>query len=298
MKFMKTLALTVAIFANQAFANTIDLGAASDYNVFVFGDYESNNWNSISGAVAIGGNANISNSTISNLANNSYGLVVGGDLIKSYGNVTGTTWVGGTVTKPQYDAYNSYSTAVTSPIDFTAAKTQLTTLSDSLAATASTGSVSYNYGTNGYLAGTGGSVEYFSLSSGDLSNINNWSFSNIASGATLILNVSGSTVNLTGGWSGFSAYNVLFNFYDATSLTLTDINFNASILAVDATLYGASGNVSGTVVAKDWNNSLTLGNNRFSSVALTTPVPEPDGYALMMLGLSVVLGFRRLKRLN
>ncbi|BEV08884.1 choice-of-anchor A family protein [Methylophilus sp. DW102] len=295
MKLINGLILTAAFFANQSFANTIDLGVARDYNVFVFGNYESNNWNSISGAVAVGGNANISTSTISNSAKNSYGLVVGGNLTKSYGNVTGTTWVGGSVTKPQYDYYNSYSTAATSPIDFVSAKTQLNALSDNLAATASTGSVSYNYGTNGYLSGTGSSVEYFTLSGSDLSNINNWSFSNIASGSTLILNVSGSSVNLTGGWSAFSAYNVLFNFYDATSLTLNNINFSASILATDATIYGSSGNVTGTVVANNWNNSLTLGNSKFSSVAVTTPVPEPHNYALLMMGLIVILGFRARK---
>lgn len=291
MKLSKFLIFIAAFFTNESFANSIDLGAATDYNVFVFGNYESNSWNSISGAVAVAGNANISTSAISNSANNSYGLVVGGNLTKSYGNVTGTTWVGGSVTKPQYDYYNSYSTAATSPIDFVATKTQLNDLSDSLAATASTGSVSYNYGTNGYLSGTGSSVEYFTLSGSDLSNINNWSFSNIASGSTLILNVSGSSVNLTGGWSAFSAYNVLFNFYDATSLTLTNINFGASILATDATIYGSSGTVSGTVVANNWNNSLTLGNNKFSTVTMTTPVPEPQNYALLIIGLVVILGF-------
>lgn len=289
MKLIKGLILTAVFFATPSFADTIDLGAASEYNVFVLGDYQSTGWNSISGAVAVGGNADISNSTISNSANNNYGLVVGKNLTKSYGNVTGTAWVGGSVTKPQYDYYNSYSNAVTSPIDFVTAKTQLTALSDSLASTASTGSVSYNYGTNGYLSGTGGSVEYFSLSGADLSNINNWSFSNIASGATLILNVSGSSVNLTGGWSGFGAYNVLFNFYGATSLTLNNINFTASILAVDATLYGSSGNVTGTVVTNGWSNSLTLGNNQFAAV-VTTPVPEPETYASILAGLAL-LGF-------
>lgn len=96
-------------------------------------------------------------------------------------------------------------------------------------------------------------------------------------------------MNLTGGWSGFGAYNVLFNFYDATSLTLNNINFTASILAVDATLYGASGNVTGTVVTNGWSNSLTLGNNQFAPV-VTTPVPEPETYASILAGL-VLLGF-------
>lgn len=296
MKLIKSLILTAVCFANYSFADTIGLGVATNYNVFVFGDYKNNSWNSISGAVAVGGDADISSSTIANSANNPYGLVVGGDVTKSYGNVTGTTWVGGSVTKPQYDYYSSYSTAPTSPIDFLAAKTQLTSLSDNLSFTASTGSVSYSDGTNGNLSGTGGSVEYFSLSGADLSSITNWSFSNVVSGATLIINVSGSTVNLTGGWSGFGAYNVLFNFYDATALNLNNISFSASILAVDATLSGASGNVTGTVVANGWNNSLTLGNNQFSSIVVTTPVPEPDNYALLIIGLVVVLGSRYPKR--
>ena len=293
MKLIKGLVLAATLFANQSLANTIDLGAASNYNVFVFGDYKSNSWNTISGAVAVGKNANISTSTIKNSANNPYGLVVGGDLTKSYDNVTSKTWVGGNVTKPEWDSYNNYSTAASSPIDFVAAKAQLTSLSDNLASTASTGSVNYAFGTNGYLAGSGSSIEYFSLAGTDLSNINNWSFSNIASGATLILNVSGSSVNLTGGWSGFGAYNVLFNFYDATSLTLNNIDFTASILAVDAKLNGASGKVNGTVVVNEWNNSLTLGNSQFAAV---TPVPEPHSYALLIMGLLVVLGFRRAKR--
>jgi choice-of-anchor A domain-containing protein len=298
MKLSKVLVLAAAFFANQSFADTIDLGAASNYNVFVFGNYQSTGWNSISGAVAVGGNANVSSSAISNSANNNYGLVVGGNLTKSYGNVTGTTWVGGTVTKPQWDYYNSYSTASTAPIDFAAAKTQLTSLSDSLASTAATGAVSYNYGTNGYLAGAGSNVEYFSLSGNDLSSITSWHFSNIASGATLIINVSGDSINLTGGWSDFSAYNVLFNFYDATTVNLNNINFAASILAVDATVFGSSGDVTGTIVANGWNNSLTLGNDQFASVVVTAPVPEPHAYMLMVIGLFMMLFVRRFNKTN
>lgn len=143
MKLIKGLILTAVFFSTPSFADTIDLGAASNYNVFVFGDYQNNGWNSISGAVAVGGNANVSSSTIANSANNNYGLVVGGDLTKSYGNVTGTTWVGGSVTKPQYDYYNSYSNVVTSPIDFVTAKNQLTVLSDSLASAVSTVPVTF-----------------------------------------------------------------------------------------------------------------------------------------------------------
>lgn len=293
--------MVAALFSQHAVAETVDLGVASNYNVFVFDSYKSTGWSSIGGAVAVGGNADITSSSIANSAANAYGLVVGGNLTKTYGGVNGTTWVGGTVSKPQWDSYNSYSID-TAPIDFVAAKTSLTSLSDTLAATTATGSAAYSYGTNGTLTGTGSSVEYFSLSGSDLSSITNWDFANVLAGATLIINVSGSSISLTGGWSGFSNYNVLFNFYDATTVNLSNISFAASILAVDATITGSGGNVTGTVVANSWNNSLTLANDTFNAFEVATSpvipstVPEPHPLILLLMGLAMIFGYRRYKK--
>lgn len=289
--------MAAALFSQHAVAETVDLGVASNYNVFVFDTYKSTGWSSIGGALAVGGNADISTSSINNSANNPYGLVVGGNLTKSYGGVNGTTWVGGTVSKPQWDYYNSYSSSV-APIDFAAAKTSFSSLSDKLASTASTGAVGYSYGSTGNLTGTGSNVEYFSVNGSDLTNISTWSFANVLANATLIINVSGSNINLTGGWSGFSNYNVLFNFYDATTVNLSNISFAASILATDATITG-NGSFSGTVVANSWNNSLTVSNRAFSSFEMATPavsaVPEPKALILLVMGLLMIFGYRRFK---
>lgn len=300
MKLVNMIAMAAALFGQHALAATVDLGVASNYNVFVFDSYKSSGWSSIGGAVAVGGDANISSSSIANSAANAFGLVVGGNLTKTYGGINGTAWVGGAVTKPQWDSYSSYSSD-SAPINFSAAKTSFAALSDSLAASSATGSVTYKYGSNGYLAGTGSNVEYFSLSGSDLTNISNWEFTNVLAGATLILNVSGSTINLSGGWSGFGNYNVLFNFYDATTVKLNNISFAASILAVDATITGNSGNVTGTVVANGWNNSLTLRNDPFtafvvaSSPVITSPVPEPAPLVLLLIGVAMMFAFRGYK---
>jgi len=289
--------MATALFSQHTLAETVDLGVASNYNVFVFDSYKSTGWSSIGGAVAVGGNADISTSTISNSANNPYGLVVGGNLTKSYGGVNGTTWVGGTVSKPQWDYYNNYSSSA-APIDFAAAKTSFSSLSDKLASTASTGSVSYSYGSTGNLTGTGSSVEYFSVNGSDLTNISNWSFAHVLANATLIINVSGSNISLSGGWSGFSNYNVLFNFYDATTVNLSNISFAASILATDATITGSGGSFIGTAVANSWSNSLTLTNDTFSafevanSSVIPSTVPEPHPLMLLLMGLVMIFGYR------
>ena len=298
MKLLSMVVMAVAMFTQHALAETVDLGVANNYNVFVFDNYKSTGWSSIGGALAVGGNADISNSSISNSANNPYGLVVDGNLTKSYGGVNGSTWVGGAVNKPQWDYYNNYSSSA-APIDFTAAKTSLSTLSDKLAATASTGTVSYSYGSTGNLTGTGSSVEFFSVNASDLTNISNWSFAHVLANATLIINVSGSSASLTGGWSGFSSYNVLFNFYDATTINLSNISFAASILATDATITGSGGSFSGTAIANSWSNSLTVTNHAFSAFEMANPsistVPEPNALILLIMGILMILGYRQFK---
>ncbi|OAM52790.1 hypothetical protein A7981_04935 [Methylovorus sp. MM2] len=297
MKFGKVLTVAALFFASHVYAETIDLGVAKNYNAFVFNNYQtSGGWSSIAGAVAVGGNANVSSSGIGSSATNAYGLVVGNNLTKSYGNVTGQTWVGGTLTAPQYDAYNNYSHA-SAPIDFSATKSSLVNLSSSLSAHSATGAVEYKYGSNGYLTGTGSNVEYFTLSGSALSSITNWTFNNILTDATLILNISGTNISLTGGWSGFSSYNTLLNLYDATTINLSGINLSASVLAVGATITGGNGTVTGTVIANNWDNSLTLATgNSFDAVTVTSPVPEPHTYVLLLIGFGMMLFFSRYRK--
>ncbi|MEZ0233212.1 MAG: choice-of-anchor A family protein [Methylophilaceae bacterium] len=298
MKFGKVLTVAALFFASHVYAETIDLGVAKNYNVFVFNSYQTTGWSSIGGSVAVGGNANISSSNIGTSSKNSYGLVVGGDLAKSYGNISGKAWVGGKVNAPTYDTYDSKNYShTTAPIDFAATQKSLVSLSKSLAADTATGSVEYKYGSNGYLTGTGSNVEYFTLSGSALSSITNWTFNNILTDATLILNISGTNISLTGGWSGFSSYNTLLNLYDATTVNLSGINLSASVLAVGATITGGNGTVTGTVIANNWNNSLTLATgNSFDAVTVTSPVPEPHTYVLLLIGFGMMLFFSRYRK--
>ncbi|MDR5171724.1 choice-of-anchor A family protein [Methylobacillus flagellatus] len=295
------LAVLAAISAPAA-AGTIDLGVASNYNAFIFGDYTT--WgNSVAGALAIGGNATLSSNSIANGKNNEYGLVVGGNFNQvNGGSLNGNAWIGGNngITQ-QYSVSGRVDTAATvaAPIDFATAKSELSALSSQLAGVTATGSYAaldqWNQNSKVF-TGSGANVEFFSLNASEFASFNNLFFNSIAAGTTLIFNVAGESATLGWQWQGFgSQYNVLFNFYEATSVTLNASSLYASILAVDATINPGSGNLYGTVVANNWNNSVTLGNGSFATADtplfnnITTAVPEPHHYALLLAGLTVIL---------
>ncbi|GAB7563174.1 hypothetical protein LG202_12130 [Methylobacillus methanolivorans] len=297
---LSMLAVLAAISAPAA-AGTIDLGVASNYNAFIFGDYATNG-NSTAGALAIGGNANINGHSIGNNKSNYYGAVIGGDLGGTPwgGSANGNLWVGGTNNKgSNYTVSGHVDTAstVSAPVDFAAAKTYLTSLSSGLAGVSATGTYAAQdqwNPTSKVFTGSGASVEFFSLNASEFSSFNNLAFSSIAAGTTLIFNVAGSSATLGWQWQSLgSNYNVLFNFYEATSVTLQNASLYANILAVDATING-SGNLYGTVVGNTWNNAFTLGNGGFTTAetalfaGVTAAVPEPHDYALLLAGLGVI----------
>jgi choice-of-anchor A domain-containing protein len=67
-------------------------------------------------------------------------------LTKAWTNINGKTWVGGNKSAPQWGSYSNYALSDTAAqINFAAAKTELTALSNTFAATASTGPAIYAY---------------------------------------------------------------------------------------------------------------------------------------------------------
>lgn len=303
MKLSKVLVLAAAFFANQSFADTIDLGAATGYNAFIFGDYTASG-NSVAGAIAAGGNVSLKSHSIANSGNNGYGLVVGGDLhTYNGGSLNGNAWVGGTYyANQQFSPTGSvYGSSVSAPVDFVAAKASLTALSTQLANISATGSYAgldqWNQSSKVF-TGSGATVEFFSLDASEFASFNNLYFNSIATGTTLIFNVSGENVVFGWQWQALSNhYNVLFNLYEAETVKINSTGVSMNILAVNADVQPGYGNLNGTIIADSWNKSVTLGNGTFASVDsplyVAAPVPEPRSYALMIIGIIMMLFVRR-----
>ncbi|ALU89065.1 hypothetical protein Hrubri_1872 [Herbaspirillum rubrisubalbicans M1] len=125
-------------------------------------------------------------------------------------------------------------------------------------------------------------------------------FSFAANGAsTIIINSSVSSAvidaNFLGGQAQSLGKSILWNFYNANSLTINS-QFGGSILATHASLTNNQ-NIEGGVFVNSLTQKGELHLQPFTgNLAAVAPVPEPDEYVLMLAGLALVVGVATLRR--
>ena len=278
--------------AAQAGVLEIDLGGA---NVFAFNDFKAPSAD-VEGAILAGRDVTLSNYSVN--ANNvdafgGYSLIVGRDLTFTSGSVSnGATYVGGTANLNQSGTLASKVTTGIAPVNMTALASSLTQTSQALSKLAATAEAERKWG-GIYVAGTNSSVEVINLDASWLNSSSYYNFTNMAAGATLIVNFSGDSASFTGGYQAFDGYNVLFNFADATSLTI-GTGFQANVLAPNASVTGGSGVINGSVVVNNWNSAVQINANHYfaatdvAGLNLAAAVPEPETYAMLLAGLGLV----------
>lgn len=151
------------------------------------------------------------------------------------------------------------------------------------------------------------SVAVFNLDGSQLFAQNsNWSL-NAGSASTVIINVGGKSISNNGGVNfnnGFQAWansnnigasNILWNFYEATSINFGSSRINGSVLApyADVTMWN---DFDGALAAKSYSGSGQVHNHLFNwTAAPVSEVPEPSAMLLMLMGLGL-LGLARLRR--
>lgn len=271
---------------------------AGTYDLVVGGSFTQTGNSMGGGSAWIGGNMSW---TDPSLPHNAY--VVGNFTNSSSGgSVGGTIYYGGSYSSGDTLNHQSESaSSMTAPINFTSAETTLDALSSTLAQQSPNGTVTSAYGTY-TLTGTDPNLNVFDLTGSSYSGATiNLS---APSTSTVVINVAGSSVSFNGGsinLNGVSSDNVIFNFNSATSLLLSDIAFNGSILAPSAAFTGTYGQIDGQLIAysaagtTQINDPLFTGTLPSGSGSGQSATPEPGTWALL-IGGGLVLGALTMRR--
>jgi choice-of-anchor A domain-containing protein len=283
-KILSLILITISMGTSKANAVT-----QFDYNLFVLGDFNGY-YSDVEGRVAVQGNATLNGYSIGAKAPAGNSLVVGGNLTvgSSGGSTNGATVVGGSVTTPSWGGYSSTSTTAYAamPIDFAAESERLTWLTGALKDYTTNGTTSAMWGQL-FFSGTDPTLNVFSVTADQLAASNTFHI-NVTPGSQVLFNVSGTNVSMQNAGfdlQGVDASSILYNFYDATSLSFSSIGLQGSVLATGAAYNGGWGNVNGQMIVASFNAPTQINNNPYSGTLLdlappaSTPSPPsaPDG---------------------
>jgi choice-of-anchor A domain-containing protein len=247
----------------------------------------------VQGAIVAAGNVSLSHYTTNLLNQDAFGhyaLIAGGNLTYNGGDIlNGDTYVGGTNKLSSMSIYSPV-TGGTAPVYFDKVSSMMKTASSELSVIKTTATVTDKW-SGIFLAGSNKSVEVIDLTATELKNATYYNLTGFAKDATLIVNVSGDTAQLQGDYSAFNAYNVVFNFANATTLKI-GTGANVSILAPLASVSGGSGVIQGSVIVNSWNSGVQINSgNAFEATmvnGLVTTIPEPETYAMLLGGLGMM----------
>ncbi len=325
---MKVLPSLVCAFAcSGPFAFAGGLPYASGYNVFTFGNFQSQNIDS-GGAIAIGGNLALSGYNIaqnpmipSSYASSVYSMIVGGQFSGTTSVASGKAYVGSKASGSNIYLNGSGSPTLTvggtSPIDFSAAQSALTSESTLLSQQISNATVQASG--NNLTINTGSTVGtyYVTMTAAQLAIATALNIT-FATGSTLVINVSGTsssipnigmTVNggsVTGDATTSAARNLLFNFYQANSLVFNG-SLIGSVLAPQATVTApANLQLDGQLVANKYIGKGTVSNpggdiefhNFQFNGNIPSSIPEPGTWLLSGAGIAALGWMKRRRRLR
>ncbi|MCG9895326.1 MAG: choice-of-anchor A family protein [Fimbriimonadaceae bacterium] len=289
---LRTTAALVLPMALLGTAQAQLFGQADPYNVFVFGNF--NSWSSdTEGKLAAGGNVTLENYDIGLKNPGGTALVVGGNFGLKNGTVRGNAFVGGSKNILNANIQNGWTN--TNPVNFSSARTQLMNLSSLWAAQNPSGRSWTQWGTVN-LSGTNSGVNTFRIASSIFNGANSVNI-DIPTGATAVITVTGSSVNLPnigynlrGSQDPNGFRNVVWNINQATAVSM-QAGLNGTLFAPNANVTGNWGVVQGQLIANSFNGPTQINWVKYNPPQ--QPVPEPMTMTLLGGAAAAFIARRR-----
>jgi choice-of-anchor A domain-containing protein len=249
-------------------ASCLPLGPAAAFNLFALGTINANS-SSTGGRMAGGGNITLTSYSVGGDLTNSNGsrddLISGANISFTNGEVAnGNAVYAGTGTFTNV-RFRHGSARPGNVIDFPAAGQTLRNASSAWAGLATNGTVSWQ--SNQYtLTGSNPGLNVFNISGANLARATRLTITAPA-GSTVLVNVDGTAVSLQNfgiRLNGIGPEKVLYNFAQATGLTISGIGVQGSLLAPRAALSLANSQVNGNLIVASFNGGGTLNNRLFT----------------------------------
>ena len=265
--------LDITAHATTVPSTGYSLGAAVNYNVFVFQDLSVTP--TIAGPAAAGRDITAQSFGYDTSSVGTIGALVGRNFTGANGSVHRDLVYGGALSLSNVGVIQGVSRKAT-PVDFNAEKATLSSTSANLAKLTPNGTTTvYANGTSIDFAGVDPIRDVFKVD-GALLGITDVLRFLVPASATVIVNVTGpAPVFETTGMQlgGVPPGHVLWNFPQATTLRFAQTGFKGTLLAVNAAVTQSSSTLDGVLIA----NSLTGGDNGLTWLPFngSLPVPTP-----------------------
>lgn len=272
----------------------------SPYNVYVTGNHTASS-TSYAGRVGVGGSASYTSVRIGDrFANQSTGLdslVVASDLLYEQGQVQGGGIVAGGRTNITGVVVGGGGVRVgSSPINVTAAAQFLRDAGASWKSVVANGAVNQMPWGDLILGGSDRQLNVFSVDAGQLAVTRSLRI-HVPGTSTVLINVRGDAATLRSArfsLNGLDASAVLFNFADATTLTIDGTEVLGSVLAPKAEIAFTNGQVRGQIFGMALNGNGSAADQPFAgTLPAVSVIPLPAPVLLASAGLALIAIVRR-----
>jgi len=275
---------------------SVDLGIASEFNLFILGDMEMM-WTDALGRVAAAGDVTLSGYGVAleeTELTDEYALISGGSISHTYGSVYyGNVAYGNTYNATGVSILNGEAIQDT-PIDFTTAEVYLKRLSAYLESLEASGEVINEYG-KVIFTGVDAEINIFTITTAEMESAHTLDL-RIPEGSTAVINVEGTATSVMnkGMTETFNAQkqNVLFNFPNQTELTIQSIGLKGSVLAPYAALTFQWGNIEGNIIAASVYGSGESHLYPFIPVIVEEEPEVPEGFEFHAIHQNIISGGR------